>query len=202
MGNPLNFALNTKAAQYVFDNAGKLGKFVLIPTTTTKMLKFTARGLTKLHSGVGVRTVGFSGRLDPWELICPKEEEEERKGASVTSEQFLSWRAEHARTTICEQDSFKGKEVFMADLVAFLICLTRIFDGDNFVFGEANLKLRKEECQVSLAPEEGEGMVLEKNDSGFIKAMLLERLDGSDDPVVVDDVVSMVEEAMKMAYIP
>lgn len=199
MGIPLNFALNTKAAQYVFDNAGKLGKYVLIPTTTTKKLMFTSKGLTKLHPAVGVRTVGFSGRLDPWELICPKEEEE-IKGASVASEQFLPWRAEHARSTICEQDSFKGKKVFMADLVAFLICFTRIFDGDNFVFGEANLKLRKEECRVSL--DKNGDMTLKRNDSGLITAMMLERLDGSDDPVIVDDVVSMVKEAMKTAYIP
>lgn len=90
----------------------------------------------------------------------------------------------------------------MADLVAFLICFTPIFDGDNFVFGEANVKVRKEECQVSLAYDDDGGMILEKNDSGLITAMMLERLDGSNDPVVVNDVASMLEAAMKMAYIP
>ncbi|KAH8756065.1 hypothetical protein F5883DRAFT_686220, partial [Diaporthe sp. PMI_573] len=47
LGNPYNFALNTKAAEYVFENRDKLGKFTLIPTDTTKKLEWTVQGLAK-----------------------------------------------------------------------------------------------------------------------------------------------------------
>ncbi|KAH8742669.1 hypothetical protein F5883DRAFT_668141, partial [Diaporthe sp. PMI_573] len=36
LGNPYHFALNTKAAEYVFRHQDRLGKFTLIPTDTAK----------------------------------------------------------------------------------------------------------------------------------------------------------------------
>lgn len=197
--------MNTKAAKYVFadEQKGKLGKLVLVSTTTTQKLQFTAKGLTKLHPAVGVRAVGFFGRLDPWELLSPKEKDEAGNYVPMTSEDFLSWRAEHVRSKFCEDDNFKGKKAVMADLVAFLICFTRVFDdGDfNHVIDEDNRKVGKKEIQVAMT--EGSGsMVMKENESGPIKSMMLDPPEDGQNPVLVDDTSKLVEEAMKTFYIP
>lgn len=194
LGNPLNFALNTKAAKYVFhdEQKGKVGKLVLVSTTTTQQLEFTAKGLTELHSAVGVRAVGFFGRLDPWELISPKEKE----GVSGTSKEFLSWRAEYARNTFCADDKFKGNKAVMADLVAFLICFTNAFDN----YQE---KVRKYVTNVNMTEESG-SMVLQTKADGPIQSMMLKLSDVPDGQkaVLVEDALSLAEEAMKSFHLP
>ena len=69
LGNPYNFALNTKAAEYVFRHQDRLGKFTLIPTDTAKKLEWTAQGLAKFSPATAVRSLAFHGLYDPWELI-------------------------------------------------------------------------------------------------------------------------------------
>lgn len=93
----------------------------------------------------------------------------------------------------------------MADLVAFLICFTRVFDDGNFnrVFDEDNGKVKKYETQVAMTQGDG-SMVMEENVLGPIKSMMLELPNFRDGPkaVLVDDASTLVEEAMKTFYIP
>lgn len=196
MGNPLNFALNTKAAEYVFadEQKGKVGKLVLVSTTTTQQLEFTAKGLTELHPAVGVRAVGFFGRLDPWALQSPEEKDREAPG---TTEELMSLRAEHVRNTFCADDTFKGKKAVMADLVAFLICFTNIFD-------DYKGKVRKYVTNVTMTQGQG-SMVLEESPDGPIQSMMLKLSDDIPDgpkPVLVEDSLALAEEAMRSFHIP
>lgn len=184
-----------KAARNVFNetNRAKVGKLVLIPTTTTQRLQFTAKGLTELNPAVGVRAVGFFGRLDPWALKSPREEEE---GASRKTEEFLSLRAEWARDTFCADDTFRGKQAVMADLVAFLICFSRVFDEYKGKEGT----VQKDPLRVSMT-ETKDGLVLKEDETSPILSMELKDRE-SPKTLLVDDVTSLVEKAMKTFYIP
>lgn len=199
LGNPLNFALNTTASKYVFDSAqkGKLGKLVLVSTTTTQKLEFTARGLTELHPAVGVRAVGFFGRLDPWALISPDEIcEGDENDPGVQSEDFLRLRAKNARETFCADDTFKGNKAVMADLVAFLTCFTSVFDDYK---GKVKGGVEK------VAMDQGPGsMVMKLDPEGPIDSMMLELSDlpEGQKALLVDDALSLAEEAMKTFHFP
>lgn len=203
MGNPLNFALNTKAAEYVFheDQKGKVGKLVLISTDTTKQVEFTAKGLAKFHPAVGIRAMGFFGRLDPWDLISPKE----RDAVSATSKEYIAWRAEWAEHSEYADPKFKGYKAVMADLVAFLICFTDAFDEYKTPHGTVRKSITKVAMtHVPGNTPERNSMVLKEDPTGTIESMMLEITDLPDGQasVLIDDTLGLAEKTMPSFRIP
>jgi hypothetical protein len=138
VGGPRVFAverrrtlLNTKAAEYVFQHQDKLGRFTLIPTDTTKKLEWTVQGLAKLSPAVGVRSLTFHGRYDPWEMISVKEND----GAPHSTQEFLAWRAEWGSDPRYSSPDSKGYKAVMADLTGFLAAFTEVFKDFHTIWG-------------------------------------------------------------------
>lgn len=190
LGNPYNFALNTEAAEYVFDNQEKLGMFTLIPTDTTKKIEWTIEGLAKLSPAVGVRSLAFHGRYDPWEMISPKE----RDGATHTTQEFLAWRSEWASDPKYSNSKSKGYKAVMADLTAFLAAFSDVFK--DFKTEDGSLKLNS----IKVTKEQsnpGSQMVLtaDPDDTSKIECLVFE--DQGQEALLVKDALSLLEEALK-----
>lgn len=189
LGNPYNFALNTVAAEYVFDHQDKLGRFTLIPTDTTKKLEWTVEGLAKLSPAVGVRSLAFHGRFDPWEMISSKE----RDGGSHSTQEFLAWRAEWASDPQYSSPSSKGYKAVMADLTAFLAAFTRVFN--EFQTRQGQLKQTSIRVAMEQSIPGSNQMVLRKDETSKIECLMFEILRGQD-AVLVEDASGLLETAL------
>ncbi|KAI1744680.1 hypothetical protein F4680DRAFT_233395 [Xylaria scruposa] len=66
--NQFNIALNLDAAKFVFSNAPAFSRFVIIPSETTKRIKYVLSGLSYGSSSLGKRCLGFNCRVDPIKL--------------------------------------------------------------------------------------------------------------------------------------
>lgn len=84
----------------------------------------------------------------------------------------------------------------MADLVAFLICFTNVFDDYE---GKVKRDVKK------VAMDQGPGsMVMKLDPEGSIESMMLELFDlpEGQKALLVDDASSLAEEAMKTFHFP
>lgn len=193
LGNPYNFALNTKAAEYVFDHRDKLGRFTLIPTDTTKKLEWTVQGLAKLSPAVGVRSLAFHGRYDPWEMISPKES----NGGPHSTQDFLSWRAEWASDPQYSAPGSKGYKAVMADLTAFLAAFTHVFKKDQPDWGQ--LKQTSIKVTMEQTIPDSNQMVLREEGLSKIECLIFDTREGQD-PVLVEDALGLLETALETAF--
>ncbi|KAF3769694.1 hypothetical protein M406DRAFT_348841 [Cryphonectria parasitica EP155] len=195
LGNPLNFALNTKAAEFVFhkDQMSKLANFTLVPTDTTKKLEFTVKGLKEWSAAIGLHSLGFYGRMDPWELISEKErEKKERQHVCASTQELIDWRSELVYKKEYDDPTRKGYKAVMADLVAFLISFTDAFNEYR--------TLQKVEMRVVMEHvHDGDKstMVLKSDASSPIKALLLEFTEKpGQDALIVTDTATVVQSAI------
>ncbi|PSS00887.1 hypothetical protein BD289DRAFT_501132 [Coniella lustricola] len=192
LGNPLNFALNTKAAQFVFheNQIGKLANFTLIPTDTTKKLEFTTIGLKEWSPYIGLHTLCFYGRMDPLVLIS----DEEKQETSASTENLVAWRAEKVHNTDYADPNFKGYKAVMADLVAFLISFTDAFDDRKTPQGI----VRKSNIGVKIAlrksSQGSDQMILEHDENSPIRALMLDISSGSS-VALIEDTRSLIANA-------
>jgi hypothetical protein len=193
LGNPYNFALNTKAAEYVFDNRDKLGKFTLIPTDTTKKLEWTIQGLAKLSPAVGVRSLAFHGRYDPWEMISTKESD----GAPHTTQEFLAWRAEWASDPRYSSPDSKGYKAVMADLTAFLAAFTDVFR--DFHTRRGSLKQTSIKVTMEQTIPDSNQMVLREDQTSKIECLMFTPGQETQDALLVEDALELLEDALKTA---
>ena len=189
LGNPYNFALNTEAAEYVFKHQDKLGMFTLIPTDTTKKIEWTIEGLAKLSPAVGVRSLAFHGRYDPWEMISPKEHD----GAPHRTQEFLAWRSEWASDPKYSNTKSKGYKAVMADLTAFLAAFSDVFK--DFQTRDGSLKL----TSIKVTKEQlnpGSQMVLTRalTDTSKIECLVFEPQ--GQDALLVEDALRLLENAL------
>lgn len=189
LGNPYNFALNTEAAEFVFQHQDKLGKFTLIPTDTTKKIEWTIAGLAKLSPAVGVRSLAFHGRYDPWEMMSSKEHE----GGPHTTQEFLSWRAEWASTPQYSDPHGKGYKAVMADLTAFLASFTQVFK--DFPTRQGSLKQTTIRVAMDQTIPGSNQMVLRKDERSKIECLIFETREGQD-AVLVEDALALLETAL------
>ncbi|KAI7774618.1 hypothetical protein LA080_008061 [Diaporthe eres] len=189
LGNPYNFALNTSAAEYVFNHCDKLAGLTLIPTDTTTEVKWNFQDLAKLSPAVSVRSLSFHGKIEPWELISTKE----RDGASHTTEEFLSWRSERASNTHCNAPS-QVHNVVMADLTAILASFTQVFDPP----GPQDELVRQSSVRVSIKkPIQGsDQMILQMDEKSKIEYLMFEISEG-EEAVVAKDARAVFERALK-----
>jgi len=193
LGNPYNFALNTKAAEYVFSHKDNLGKFTLIPTDTTKKLEWTVQGLAKLSPAVGVRSLAFHGRYDPWEMISSKEND----GASHTTQEFLAWRAEWASNPIYSAPDSKGYKAVMADLTAFLAAFTEVFK--DFHTRRGSLKQTSIKVAMEQTIPDSNQMVLRVDPASKIECLMFQPGQEGQDALLVEDALDLLEKALKTA---
>lgn len=197
LGNPLNFALNFKAADFVFQKQqiGKLAKFVLVPTDTTKRLEFTLKGLKEWSPAVGLHSLGFVSRIDPWDFIT----QEERDGTPLSTEDLIAKRSEWVDDPKYADPSAKSYKGVMADLVAFLISFTNAFDEFKTPHGV----VQKTSIGVAMKqPFDGSNqMVLVEDSTSPIQALKLEAsgLPDGQDAVLVEDTRDLVETALATA---
>lgn len=192
LGNPYNFALNTKAAKYVFEHKEKLGKFTLIPTDTTKKLEWTVEGLAKLSPAVGVRSLAFHGRYDPWEMISSKEND----GTSHTTQEFLAWRAEWASDPRYSAPDSKGYKAVMADLTAFLAAFTDVFE--DFHTRRGSLKQKVAKVAINDLQDSNQ-MVLQDDPTSRIECLMFEAGQEGQDALLVEDASDLLEKALRTA---
>ncbi|KAI3400612.1 hypothetical protein diail_2324 [Diaporthe ilicicola] len=190
LGNPYNFALNTFAAKYVFDHSEKLASFTLIPTDTTKKLEWTVEGLAKLSPAVGVRSLAFHGRFDPWEMISSKE----RDHPSNNTQEFLAWRSEWASDPQYSSPTSKGYKAVMADLTAFLAAFTRVFK--EFETKEGLLKQKTIRVAMEQTIPGSKQMVLRVDETSKIECLMFDIPQGQD-AVLVEDASGLLETALK-----
>ncbi|KAI0545600.1 hypothetical protein F4679DRAFT_560570 [Xylaria curta] len=66
--NQFNIALNLDAAKFVFSKAHAFSRFVIIPSETTKHVKYALSALGYSVSSLGKRCLGFNCRVDPMKL--------------------------------------------------------------------------------------------------------------------------------------
>lgn len=192
LGNPLNFALNSGAAKFVFDKdqVGKLAKFVLIPTDTTKKFEFTVKGLTEFSPAVGLHSLGFFSRMDPWELMSPEESED----SPASTEDLVAWRSK--RVDDPEYTDLKAKKGYkgvMADLVAYLISFTDAFD--DFKTPQGDVRKVVKGVVIKQPIDGSEQMVLDINTDSPIQALMLEFPKGQE-AVLVKDTLGLAEAAI------
>lgn len=196
LGNPYNFALNTKAAEYVFKHSKRLASFVLIPTDTTKKLEWTVQGLARLSPAVGVRSLAFHGRYDPWQMIS---EAESSHGPTKTDE-FMAWRAQWANNSKYSEPSSKGYKAVMADLTAFLAAFTDAFGSFKTKEGITTLYSIRVAMEQSIP--DSKQMVLRKamdQEESAIQCLMLKlpHLPPGQDAVLVEDALGLVESALQ-----
>lgn len=199
LGNPLNFALNTKAAKFVFhkDQLGKLGKFILIPTDTTKKLDFTIKGLKDWSAAVGLHSLGFVCRMDPWELVSP----EESSDVPASTKDIVDWRSKWVDDPKHADPKARGYKGVMADLVAYLISFTDAFEELKTPHGV----VCKSTMGVSMKhlPDNPGQMVLGEDDNSPILALTLEismQPEGrTGTAVLVEDARGLVENAIDIS---
>ncbi|KAK7703878.1 hypothetical protein SLS64_008823 [Diaporthe eres] len=192
LGNPYNFALNTKAAEFVFQHQDKLGKFTLIPTDTTKKLEWTVEGLAKLSPAVGVRSLAFHGRYDPWEMISSKELD----GKPHTTQEFLTWRAEWASDPQYSTPDSKGYKAVMADLTAFLAAFSQVFK--DFQTRRGQLKQTSIKVAMEQTIPDSNQMVLREDGTSKIECLIFDTREGQD-ALLVEDALGLLETALKTA---
>lgn len=190
LGNPYNFALNTGAAEYVFKESKKLAKFTLIPTDTTKKLEWTVKGLAKLSPAVGVRSLAFHGRFDPWEMMAEKE----RDGASNSTQEFLAWRSEWASDPQYSTPSSKGYKAVMADLTAFLAAFTEVFS--EYQTKQGTLKQTSIRVAMEQTIPGSNQMVLREDSASKIECLVFKLPEGQD-AVLVEDAPRLLEIALE-----
>lgn len=191
LGNPYNFALNTRAAEYVFRHQDKLGRFTLVPTDTTKKLEWTVQGLAKLSPAVGVRSLAFHGRYDPWEMISPKELD----GAPHTTQEFLAWRSEWASDPQYSSPNSKGYKAVMADLTAFLAAFTEVFK--DFKLRQGSLKQTSIKVTMEQTIPDSNQMVLHEHDASKIECLIFETQ--GQEALLVEDALGLLETALLTA---
>ncbi|POS76840.1 hypothetical protein DHEL01_v204771 [Diaporthe helianthi] len=191
LGNPYNFALNTKAAEFVFENQDKLGQFTLIPTDTTKRVEWTVQGLAKISPAVGVRSLAFHGRYDPWQMVSSKE----RDGKPHSTQEFLAWRAEWADDPQYTDPKSKGYKAVMADLTAFLAAFTDVFkEYDHGTLKQTSVKVAMEQT----IPGSNQ-MVLREDPASKIECLMFESGQGTQETVLVKDAVALLQKALNTA---
>lgn len=193
LGNPYNFALNTKAAEYVFVHHAKLASFKLVPTDTTKQIEWTIQGLAKLSPAVGVRSLAFHGRYDPWNMISPKE----RITKSTKTNEFMAWRSEWASHPDYSTPDKKGYKAVMADLTAFLAAFTDVLNGIPTKDDITTLYTSKVTIDQTTS---GSQMVLRKEAKSPIECLML-RIPGQE-TVLVEDAIGLVERALRTVNLP
>lgn len=193
LGNPYNFALNTGAAEYVFRHQDKLGRFTLIPTDTTKKLEWTVQGLANLSPAVGVRSLAFHGRYDPWEMISSKEND----AGPHTTQEFLAWRAEWASDPKYSTPDSKGYKAVMADLTAFLAAFTLVFK--DFQTRRGQLKQTSIKVTMEQSIPDSNQMVLREDGTSKIECLIFEAREGQDDALLVENALELLETALKTA---
>ena len=194
LGNPYNFALNTKAAEYVFDHHDKLASFTLVPTDTTKKLEWTVQGLAEFSPAVGVRSLAFHGRYDPWQMISPKED-----AGTTKTEEFMAWRSEWASNSQYTSPDSKGYKAVMADLTAFLATFTAAFKPLKTKEGDTTQRPIK---VIMGKPVPGSGqMVLEwprGDETSTIECLMLDTpsLPQGQDAILVEDASGLIGSAL------
>lgn len=196
LGNPYNFALNTKAAEYVFDHHDKLASFKLIPTDTTKKLEWTVPGLARLSPAVGVRSLAFHGRYDPWQMISPKE----TNPGSTKTDEYMAWRSELTSAPEYSSPDSKGYKAVMADLTAFLAAFTDAFK--EFRTKDGVIKQYATRVAMEQSIPNSNQMVLRiarDDEPSTIECLMLElpSLRQGQDAVLVEDALGVVESALK-----
>lgn len=196
LGNPYNFALNTKAAEYVFVHYDKLASFRLIPTDTTKKLEWTVNGLAKLSPAVGVRSLAFHGRYDPWQMISPKE----LASGSTKTDEYMAWRSEWINDPKYSSPDSKGYKAVMADLTAFLAAFTDAFKV--FKTNEGVIKQFTTRVAMEQSIPDSKQMVLRRardEEPSTIECLMLEmpNLPQGQDAVLVEDALGLVESALE-----
>lgn len=194
LGNPYNFALNTEAAEYVFEHHDKLASFTLIPTDTTKKLEWTSQGLAKFSPAVGVRSLAFHGRFDPWDMISAKE-----AAGSTKTEEFMAWRSEWANDPQYSSPDSKGYKAVMADLTAFLAAFTNAFKEFSTKEGETTQYSVKVTMEKPV-PGSGQMVLQEAGDDGTstIECLMLKiPVPQGQDAILVEDASSLVDSALK-----
>lgn len=191
LGNPYNFALNTKAAKYILcDHHDKLAKLTLIPTDTTKKVEWTARGLAKLSPAVGVRSLAFHGRYDPWDMISPKE----IASGSTKTDEFMAWRSEWVDDPKYSPPE-RGCKAVMADLTAFLAAFTRAFD--KFDTGQGFLERYSVKVSIKKAEGDSTQMILKEDKDSSIQCLMLKFPRGQETVLMDDGALALVESALK-----
>jgi hypothetical protein len=193
LGNPYNFVLNTKAAEYVFRHQDRLGKFTLIPTDTAKKLEWTAQGLAKFSPATAVRSLAFHGLYDPWELISPKENDR----SSHTTQRFLAWRAEWTSNPIYSAPDSKGYKAVMADLTAFLAAFTDVFK--DFRTNRGSLKQASIKVAIKQTIPGSNQMVLWVDPASKIECLVFELGQDGQDALLVEDALDLLQKALKTA---
>lgn len=226
LGNPLNFALNYKAARYILTedkNYNKLRSFTLIPTDTTKKILFTLHGLNKWSPEVGVHSLAFCGRADPWTWITEKE----RDVQEPSTEQLVKWRSElvskdtYAWWPPCSGDATykppnKASAVIMADFLAFLLSFTDAFDDISLPEGKVEKFIKRVSIELEQPPKgsmrTNEAIILKPNDAqDGVQALMLEvpkpvlpkmKKRDPDAVPVVRDTSELVEKAIETSSFP
>lgn len=188
LGNPLNFALNLDAANFVFKHADELSKFRLIPTDTTKKLEYTLEGLTKWSAPIGLHSLGFYGKVDLWNLVT----KEEGRNPSASTQDIIRWRS---NLVFDDPDytspNFRAHKVVMADLSAYLISFTDAFKEYNTSHGV----VRSRECGV-ISITDGKKMKLKPDEASSIKALLLD-LPKDLNIVLVEDTLALINDTIQ-----
>ncbi|KUI55608.1 hypothetical protein VP1G_02893 [Cytospora mali] len=199
LGNPYNFALNTKAAEYVFRHYDRLASFKLIPTDTTKKIEWTIQGLAQISPAVGVRSLAFHGRYDPWDMIA----EEEKKTPMEKTEDFMALRSKWVSDSKYSTPESKGYKAVMADLTAFLAAFTEAFKeyktkGDGVV--------KQDSISVTMEMEDNKQRVLQEvkiNQSALQEVVqkptiecLVLKLPPKQEAVLVEDALDLVKSAL------
>lgn len=189
LGNPYNFALNTSAAESVFNNCDKLAGFTLIPTDTTMKLKWNVKDLATLSPSIGLRSLAFHEEIEAWEMISPKE----RDGEYHSTEEFLTWRSERAsdpqHTSLCR----KGDNVIMADLTAILAAFTRVFDRRE---SEDLLKQNSIRDSIQKPIHDNNQMILRRDEMSKMECLMFEIAPGKD-AVLTKSARKVLETALK-----
>jgi len=106
LDNSYNIALNPGAAKFVFANYRELSSLTLVPTDTTTKVEYSLVGLRDLSPSVARRALAFNCRVEPVELI----------------------------TGSISVDDFPHRRIVLADLTAFLLVFTEVFEGSNMEF--------------------------------------------------------------------
>lgn len=163
---------------------------MLIPTDTTKKLEFTIKGLKEWSSAVGLHSLGFVCRMDPWDLISS----EEREGPPATTADLVAWRSAWVDDMKYADPTAKGYKGVMADLVAFLISFTDAFDKLETPLG---LVSKYEEGVVMNKVDKGHQMVLKKENDSPIRALMLRlpEMPKGQDAVLVQHTKDLAEKS-------
>lgn len=106
--NQFNIALNPIAAKFVFSKFKEFENFVIIPTDTTKRVKYSLVGLGSVGPSLRLRCLGFNCRVDPMTL--------------ATGEASLY--------------EFPDKVCFMADLTALFCAFRPGFGGSRVAYAD------------------------------------------------------------------